>query len=193
MKKILSILISGIIMLSIAGNTSASTINVTYTASGSVGNYLLDFTLANNIPESYDQKLFFFGVDVGSVATAPNGWSVWNNGQVWNNSISVLSGSNINYTSNWITNFSSSSAVESETSLSNFMVTVATLPTDVHFFAFGHGNSYFENDAFFKGERPGFEGTATTTPVPEPGTMMLLGIGMVGLVVYGRRRMRKEP
>lgn len=28
--------------------------------------------------------------------------------------------------------------------------------------------------------------------VPEPGTMMLLGIGMLGLAVYGKRRMNKE-
>lgn len=30
------------------------------------------------------------------------------------------------------------------------------------------------------------------TPVPEPGTMMLLGIGMFGMAVYGKRRMYKE-
>jgi hypothetical protein len=30
------------------------------------------------------------------------------------------------------------------------------------------------------------------TPVPEPGTMMLLGIGMFGLAVYGKRRLNKE-
>lgn len=29
-------------------------------------------------------------------------------------------------------------------------------------------------------------------PVPEPGTMMLLGIGMLGLAVFGKRRMNKE-
>jgi len=28
--------------------------------------------------------------------------------------------------------------------------------------------------------------------VPEPGTMMLLGIGMLGMAVYGKRRMNKE-
>jgi hypothetical protein len=30
------------------------------------------------------------------------------------------------------------------------------------------------------------------TPVPEPGTMMLLGIGMLGMAVYGKRRMNKQ-
>lgn len=31
-----------------------------------------------------------------------------------------------------------------------------------------------------------------TVPVPEPGTMMLLGMGMLGLAIYGKRRMNKE-
>jgi hypothetical protein len=29
-------------------------------------------------------------------------------------------------------------------------------------------------------------------PVPEPGTMMLLGFGMLGMAIYGKRRMNKE-
>ena len=34
--------------------------------------------------------------------------------------------------------------------------------------------------------------TVNSAPVPEPGTMMLLGMGMLGLAVYGKRRMNKE-
>jgi hypothetical protein len=33
---------------------------------------------------------------------------------------------------------------------------------------------------------------SATSAVPEPGTMMLLGLGMFGLAVYGKRRMNKE-
>jgi len=38
----------------------------------------------------------------------------------------------------------------------------------------------------------GNDGGAGNVPVPEPGTMMLLGFGMLGLAVYGKRRMNKE-
>jgi hypothetical protein len=33
---------------------------------------------------------------------------------------------------------------------------------------------------------------ATLQPIPEPGTMMLVGLGMLGMAVYGKRRMNKE-
>lgn len=33
---------------------------------------------------------------------------------------------------------------------------------------------------------------SATSTVPEPGTMVLLGFGMLGLAIYGKRRMNKE-
>ncbi len=34
--------------------------------------------------------------------------------------------------------------------------------------------------------------SSTLAPVPEPGTIALLGLGMAGLAIYGKRRMNKE-
>lgn len=36
------------------------------------------------------------------------------------------------------------------------------------------------------------DATLDVAPVPEPGTMVLLGAGLLGLAVYGKRRMNKE-
>lgn len=37
------------------------------------------------------------------------------------------------------------------------------------------------------------DGTLTVSAVPEPGTMMLLGAGFLGLAVYGKRRKNAKP
>jgi len=38
----------------------------------------------------------------------------------------------------------------------------------------------------------GYQDYIVNTPVPEPGTIMLLGLGLLGLAVFGKRRLKQE-
>lgn len=68
------------------------------------------------------------------------------------------------------------------------------------FFMFLHTDATsYDKSAFFDVASTGtytasqtFAAFSPTTPVPEPGTMMLLGIGVFGMAVYGKRKMNKK-
>ncbi|WP_236026060.1 PEP-CTERM sorting domain-containing protein [Geomonas azotofigens] len=49
-----------------------------------------------------------------------------------------------------------------------------------------------EDESFKEVKQIDFSYLKETPPVPEPGTVMLLGVGMLGLAVFGKRRMNKE-
>jgi hypothetical protein len=69
------------------------------------------------------------------------------------------------------------------TIIKDFSVLVADGQLDLRFHDFGGSDENW----IINGIQ--VEGPA---PVPEPGTMLLFGLGMAGLVVYGKRRMNKE-
>ncbi len=104
MKKILGLFLIGAALLLNCNNAFSATVDVSYGYSGVPGDYLLDFTVTNNMPASYSQKLYFWGVDLANAPAQgiPGSWSDYNT--MWNNHSSLGVGSSIDYPSNWLLN-----------------------------------------------------------------------------------------
>jgi hypothetical protein len=179
-----------VLVCSLSANIGPPT--VTYTTTGSSGDYTLDFTVNNNT----NQDLYFFGVLLsvpnvtGSPASFdPTTWPTWNN--------SAFGGSNITYNNNWI-DFSDAGG-PAGSAITGFEVTIpdSVAPTSVNWFAYtvdDTGNSpYTGGGNFNSSENPGFEGIAGGggNATPEP-SYLLVAAGIFGLIGFRKLRMKQQ-
>jgi len=172
--------VSTVIIAALAAVSMAKPL-VSYTVSGTSGNFNLDFTVTNNLPDD----IYFFGVDLSGrditgspIGFDPNAWTSWNNAD--------YGGSNTNYNNNWID--LTYAQFPSGTTLGGFDVldTDEVAPTSVQWFLYGLGGAYSGGDNFYTPNNPGFEGVSQA--VPEPMPMAAMGLGLIGLVIRRRRR-----
>lgn len=197
-----------------ASNAAFAMPPVSYTFTGSPGNYLIEFTIFNNIPAEYNQHVSAFAVDLpyddfAGTASAPYYWVHAPSGAVLNNS--SQGGSNIDYTNIWgaAMKYDLSTGiltpifdVPTGQSVSGFSVHADHIPDLIHFSVFAWdtlyiqngqivtgGPGYFEDDAFLKGHRIGFEGVLQGPQgvIPEPNSLGLMGFGLMGFLLRRRK------
>lgn len=187
-------LTAAVLALAVSAAASAGPVKVDYTVSGSTNNWVLDFSVTNNISATGDMYVYIFGVSLPArdVVGTPVGWQ-------WRPHMETFStfrygGSNIVYNNYW-----ADGEVHIGDVQSGFKARVnsITAPTDVHWFAFAKDGIYTGSfaDAFTSSDRtrwnPGFENVARVGPaettVPEPGSLALFGLGMAGVALVRRR------
>jgi hypothetical protein len=193
-RKILAIYIALIFLHAFSGVAHAQAPTVSYTVSGTPGDYTSDFTIQNNMSPTPTpaQNLYLFGVDLGTTDTIiASPAAFYDNGQgLWNN----LSGggSDENYNDTWTSPLYS--GVDAGQSQSGFdaLYTGSTAPTSVDWFAYTFSPyvPYTGGGNFYTDLNPGFEGTVS---VPEPNTGSTFVLSCLGLTALeGLRRKRSQ-
>lgn len=191
----LAALVIGALFAAVAP-AQAAPVDVGFTVSGSAGNWLLDFSVTNNLGNTND--VYFFGVRLPTqnVAGTPAGFSSTLVPTPWNNSAS--GGSSIDYNNVWISILGpTGSHILPGQTLSGFQAidTDLSAPTGINWFAYASGgspdgNCDFECSPDAGGYFPGFEGVAAVASTPIPAALPLLATALGGLGFAGWRRRR---
>jgi len=185
---------------------AASPIDVTYTVSGSAGNWLYDFSVTNNLGGA--NQVYIFGVKLGSVAIdgisgSPSTWiDLGAATSVLPLNNAGLGGSSIDYWDYWRNGHANfDDTISSGQTLSGFKVldTSQTLFTTAAWFAFSLNQTgaspttgCFDcnngQNLNFPMTQSGFESTASATPLPAALPLFSTGLGALGLLGWRRKR-----
>lgn len=174
---------------------SAAPIDVSYTVSGSAGNWTLDFSVNNNIVGAANQDFYFFGVVLSSTNITGNppsfpAYVPFNPSTNWG-------GANITYNNVWLDLSQGADGLALPgTTTNGFDVTIgdAVAPTSVNWFAFTAGSDPYTGPGNLDtlGDTTGnplFEGAATqASTTPEASTLVLLGAGLAGMCALRFRK-----
>jgi len=172
-------------------------INVSYTVTGSPGDYTLDFSVNNAIVGAPNQDLYFFGVDLSStnITGSPASFSTFAAYNPFTEGGGI--GANITYNNVWLVSTFPTVGTTAlpGTTTSGFDVTITdtVAPTSVNWFAVTDGTDLYSGSGNLNPSRPDnplFEGTATetTSTTPEPSTLAFLGAGLAGIVALRRHK-----
>jgi len=179
-------------LLGSAATAVAAPVDVSFSVTGSSGNWVYDFTIKNNLTEP--TGVYFFGVQIGqtNVTGSPAAWGFADWDIPWSNADE--GGSSIVYDNVWCCATYVDNVFTGITpgqSLGGFEVTsnAATALTSIPWFAYGLNGQYF-GPHFGSEWNPGFEGVAGAADAPEPVSWMLMvgGFGAVGGALRARRK-----
>lgn len=207
MRTKLSILAAAAFAFSVAA-AEAAPVEVTYTVTGTSGDWYLNFTVTNNISINNEIYLLRFYVDQAVRAvSAPKSWRYYDS-----NTSFYVSNQLYKFNHLWQGGYGNVNEgnflIQNGESLSGFAVKSKSIfePTYINWAAYTHGDSYYGPDVafyssdspYFYSKFPVFVGEASEavpsnpdTPdipaVPEPGSIWLVTVALAALISCSRK------